>query len=187
MCKYLHEKMVSTLTKYEVKEDASLWEYPLFTYTLYIGIIATLASIVVISILLGVQTGGENARYESCMSMTCINNIFIYFAPAIKIGAGFLAILGIIALIFRSEQTATQISNSNKSLQYDIARNSKLWEHEQLKTAFSQYFQHKETFLKLMERIESQLGISFLDKTSLYRDWFPFCSVKKFDIEPPPT
>ncbi|WP_445365945.1 hypothetical protein ACJJJB_06860 [Microbulbifer sp. ANSA001] len=181
MHRSLHEKMVSILTKSEVKEDASLWEYPLFTYTLYIGIIVTLTSIVTISILLEIQTTGEGARYEACISMNCINNFFIYFSPAIKICTGFLAVLGVIALVFRSEQTATQISNANKTHNYELSRNRELWEHEQAKTAFSQFFQHKETFFSLINFYEEKFQITFHNKPTMYKDWFSGSTVTTFD------
>ncbi|WP_444914479.1 hypothetical protein [Microbulbifer sp. TRSA007] len=95
-----------------------------------------------------------------------------YLSPAFKVAAGCIAIIGIISLIFRSEQTARQLDHAKGVLEY-----------EKNKSSFSSYIEHRNLFEKTIKSIEEDLKIEFKDINTFYSDSFPENEIKNFKIE----
>ncbi|GAA5445421.1 hypothetical protein Misp06_03624 [Microbulbifer sp. NBRC 101763] len=174
MIKTAYIKFKSFLPKNENKADdnePSLWEYSLFTDLLFFGAITIFLATLIISGILAYQTLGSSPQYEVQISIGGIKNLLSYFSPVIQLCTGLLAILGIIALIFRSEQTAKQINHGNR-----------LWEHEKRNSSYSNYLDHNERYQKLLGRIEQDQRVAFTDKTELYKACFPNSCISNFKI-----
>ncbi|WHI45878.1 hypothetical protein [Microbulbifer sp. VAAF005] len=149
------------------EKEPGLTEDPLFITILWIGLILTSALFVGGFIFFSSSSESHETTRELITKLT------VYLSPAAKIGAGFLAVLGIVGLKFRSEQTSKQMDLSND-----------LWRHEKTKSDFNLYFEHRDQFKDIINKITTDLGITFDGKkiNTFHSQCFPNCKITNFDI-----
>lgn len=97
-----------------------------------------------------------------CFKAECFEEFLLLFKfPFQVFGAG-LAVAAVRGVVFRSEQTAKQISLSDGQVKESIKQNS-----------FKNYFDHKKDFDGFLDGLESEYGIRFIKKSNLYSQIFP--------------
>ncbi|MCO1335967.1 hypothetical protein MO867_16660 [Microbulbifer sp. OS29] len=136
--------------------EKTLLTYKPFIWTFWLAVVL----VVIIKITILISLNG----YEDCYTSTCLNNYLNHNQPLFKVVTATIAILTIIGLIFRTNQTARQI------------------EHEQRKTEFSHYFEHKKMFFDALKTLEKENGVRFKNRNSLYSHWFHESAIDNFDI-----
>ncbi|WP_444901680.1 hypothetical protein ACJJIG_21115 [Microbulbifer sp. SSSA007] len=146
------------------KPPTPLKDYFYFKWAAYIGIAAAF-------VVTGFITKSIYGQYEFCGSSLCWKTFFDIYSPPIKIATGTLLLLGLIGLVYRSTQTTEQMIHSNK-----------IWDHELRQTAFSRYLEHNKMFIELLNRLEKEYKIRFLNKSGLYDAWFPDSKIHNFNI-----
>ncbi|WNZ57429.1 hypothetical protein QT397_08850 [Microbulbifer sp. MKSA007] len=138
------------------EKEITLTRYKPFLITSILGLILVTACLIAVCIPL--------KDYQLCFNSGCISNFLSHIEPVIKIATGAITLATIIALKFRSDQTARQI------------------EHENRKTNFSNFLEHKEAFIKLIEKMEDSYNLKFVQKEKTYSEWFPYNTIDNFDI-----
>lgn len=138
-----------------------IWKYKPFTYSLG-------ASVILILIFFGVITVDllKNNDIEMCSSSLCLKNFLLIYDFPILIGKVSFAILGFIALIYKSEQTQEQIHIAQNQNQYN------------------NFFQHRAMVYKEITESISEGGLIRLDNfNKLYTLVFPKNRPDNFDFK----
>lgn len=104
--------------------DLSVTKLPVFKAVLILGGALTVGTTVAI---------GYHTNLSLCFTATCFNNLLEFFKVPIRLLAATLSIIGLIALAHRSEQSAKQIKLSESQ------------------NNFSNYYKHREEFIKNFE------------------------------------
>ncbi|WP_413485665.1 hypothetical protein [Shewanella baltica] len=138
-----------------------IWKYRPFTYSLG-------ASVILILIFFGVITVDlfKNNDIEICSSSLCLKKFLLIYDFPILIGKVSFAILGFIALIYKSEQTQEQIH---------IAQNQ---------NKYNNFFQHRAMVYKEITESINEGGLIRLDNfNKLYTLVFPKNRPDNFDFK----
>lgn len=138
-----------------------IWKYTPFTYSLGISLIVILffSGVITVDLL-------KNNNIEMCSSSSCFKNFLLIYDFPILIGKVSFAILGFIALIYKSEQTQEQIH---------IAQNQ---------NKYNNFFQHRAMVYKeVTESIGEDGLIKLKNFNQLYTLIFPSNRPDNFDFK----
>jgi hypothetical protein len=100
--------------------------------------------------------------WSFCFEPRCFNNLLIIYEIPITLITALLALLGIYIIVFRSEQTATQIQQSD------------------ILNTFNQYYKHKEETIKALIDAGNRLSFGFDEGERVYKLLFPHNSPTLF-------
>ncbi|WP_444894901.1 hypothetical protein [Microbulbifer sp. SSSA005] len=148
---------------------------PLFRHLIFGSFVVLFIIAIVILILLAIS---QDPQYNFAPNYQGFENLVRYLTPAFKAFAGVLVLAGVRGMVFRSEQTAQQLNLAYEQLNHA----NRLWEHEQQKSSYSNYLDHKERYENFLNQIKKNQKVVFTDKTKLYKACFPNSRISDFKI-----
>lgn len=100
-----------------------------------------------------------------CSKPECFSNLLAIYDFPIKVAVALITLSGIRALVFRSEQSAIQIEETEKQ------------------NIFSNYVAHRCEFFNVLKKIESEKSVNFYESQELYSRFFPSNSPNYVEFE----
>ncbi|WP_445357271.1 hypothetical protein ACJJIC_14680 [Microbulbifer sp. ANSA002] len=152
------------------EKEPTLTEDFRFKFLFWAGISATAFMLIIMTMLFIERPQPES----NSTGIAWVQMLTTYLTPVFNVAAGSIAMIGIVSLVFRSEQTARQLEHSNRALN-----------HERRKSSFSIFIEHQELFNKTIDIIEEHVPFRFEFRGTLYKHMFPFNEIKNFDISIP--
>ncbi|WP_444936105.1 hypothetical protein ACJJIW_19335 [Microbulbifer sp. JMSA004] len=148
------EQQVNIKTEKKPKQtEPTLTEDTRYKFFFWAGIIATSFMLLIMTMLFIERPHPE----PNNTGIGWIQTLIVYLTPAFSVAAGSIALIGIVSLAFRSEQTARQIEHANSAL-----------DHERKKSSFSTFIEHQKLFRERIDLIEEQVPFKFIDKHRLH-------------------
>lgn len=117
---------------------------------------------VIISVYFSIKIRGSfNGELIECYTYQCFDNLLSWFSFPLKILTATAAIMGIVAMVHRSKQTATQIELSTKQIQTTINQNMHL-----------NYFSHLKEFKERINFLDFE-HLEIVNLNTLYKEIYP--------------
>lgn len=117
---------------------------------------------VIISVYFSIKIRGSfNGELIECYTHQCFDNLLSWFSFPLKILTATAAIMGIVAMVHRSKQTATQIELSTKQIQTTINQNMHL-----------NYFSHLKEFKERINFLDFE-HLEIVNLNTLYKEIYP--------------
>ncbi|MGR5461566.1 hypothetical protein ACPV5G_01270 [Photobacterium damselae] len=133
----------------------------IFIGTLIIGVVMSMISAVSIYL-------SFDGSLVVCAKPACFDNLLNWFSFPLKVLTATVAVMGIVAMLHRSKQTAKQIELSTQQIQTTINQNMYL-----------NYFSHLKDFKEQVSRLEFRV-IEIEDRNKLYKALYPDNTPVKF-------